>query len=156
MAAINIFRDWKQWSCFILFNLDFINARNCKIWNFLKNPFSGPYVVNFLAKLNILWERKLWSCLIFFVPDFRIHLSITVNIFLNFLCFAHQLLTKTLLILNGWLHSQGKFLAQRTKIFKRLRTLVLDELRPLTVVKNAHRKPEITISVCASSKQLSN
>ena len=97
LATINYFWDRKQWSCFILFTLNFINAKICKIWNFLKqqifsffiislvifdlqkpiipyikaeNILSGPYFFSFLATSNIFWARKQWSCLIFFVPDF--------------------------------------------------------------------------------------
>ena len=97
LATINNFWDRKQWSCFILFTLNFINEKNCKICNFLKqqifsffiislvifdlqNPIIPhikaetisfrPYFLSFLAKSNIFWARKQWSCLIFFYPDF--------------------------------------------------------------------------------------
>ena len=97
LATINNFWDRKQWSCFILFTLNFINEKNCKICNFLKqqifsffiislvifdlqepiiphikaeNILFGPYFLSFLVMSNIFWARKQWSCLIFFDPNF--------------------------------------------------------------------------------------
>ena len=93
LATINNFSDRKQRSCLILFNLNFINAKNCKVFIFLKykifsfffislvifglqepniphfkavNISFGPYFLSFFTTSNIFWATKQGSCLIFF------------------------------------------------------------------------------------------
>ena len=84
------------------FDAKFMNAKNCKIWLFLKHQFFRvfiispiifdlqecnipqikakdilfwPHFLRYLAKINTLRDRKQWSCLIFFYPDFSKRIS---------------------------------------------------------------------------------
>ena len=84
------------------FDANFMNAKNCKIWHFLKYQFFRffiispiifdlqecnipqikakdilfwPHFFRYLAKINTLWDRKQWSCLIFFTQTLVVNLN---------------------------------------------------------------------------------
>ena len=96
------------------FDAKFMNAKNCKIWLFLKHQFFRffiispiifdlqecnipqikakdilfwPYFLSFLATINDFWDRKQWSCFIIFTLEF-INVKIVIFWKINFLVFS--------------------------------------------------------------------